>query len=276
MKFHRFVLAEVNTHTLFSRNSASSRAIPLRSKKEGVRKGMLDRLEDEGPAYPVRWPLEQPGMQGADEEADAVYARGLWVDACLSAVNHAEELRELGVHKSIVNRLLEPFNWHTAVITAESWEGFFRQRSWHHTADAQPEFATVATQVEDLYRNSRPTEIQYGEWHLPYIRPEELGEFSYDVLVKVSAARCARVSYLTHTGERDYTADIELYERLSGNEPPHASPLQHVATPDPLNESAYYIDPKYYGLEGTGCEMTVPIVGNYRGWMQLRHIVMGF
>jgi hypothetical protein len=107
MKFHRFVLAEVNTHTLFSRNSASSRAIPLRSKDRSLRKGMLDRLEDSGPAYPVRWPLEKPGMQGADEEADPTDSMQVWDLACEAAISHAEELAALGVHKSVVNRLLE-------------------------------------------------------------------------------------------------------------------------------------------------------------------------
>ena len=276
MKFHRFVLAEVNTHTLFSRNSASSRAIPLRSKREGVRKGMLDRLEDNGPAMPVRWPREQAGMQGADEEVDTKLAEIAWHGACESAINSAEILASLGVHKSVVNRLLEPFNWHTATITAESWEGFFRQRSWHRTKDAQPEFATVATMVEDLYNASTPREVGLNEWHLPYIRDEERGELETVDLCRVSSARCARTSYLTHTGKKDYEEDINLFNRLSGNEPPHASPLQHVATPDPTNECVFVISPAEYGLEGEPHQMVVPILGNYRGWVQFRHIVLGF
>jgi len=284
MKFHRFILAEVNTHTLFSRNSASSRAIPLRSKdrKDGSnpRNGMLDRLEDHGPAYPVRWPLEQPGMQGADEQVEDTFtAQQLWENAMLDAIQWAEALAEMGVHKSIANRIIEPFNWHVATITAEDWTGFFRQRSWHHTKEAQPEFATVATQVEDLYSASTPLLVEKGDFHTPYITPAERQEIDLFPRCKVSSARCARTSYLTHDGTRDLSADIDLYEKLVAGEPPHASPFQHVATPDPRNEQSFWIDPDDYGLNDWGLEpheMIVPIVGNARGWMQFRHILMAF
>lgn len=277
MKFHRFVLAEVNTHTLFSRNSASSRAIPLRSKDRDKRTGMLDRLEDQGPAMPVRWPKEQPGMQGADEQVDNIeLAEALWNQACEAAISTAEKLFAMGLHKSVVNRLLEPFNWHVATITAVDWDGFFRQRSWHHTKLAQPEFATVATMVEDLYTGSEPRELGYGEFHTPYIFPEEEGEFPWIDLAKISSARCARTTHLTHDGVRDVSEDFGLFNKLCTAEPPHASPFQHVATPEPQNETTFVIDPSNYGFEGEPYEMLVPIVGNARGWMQFRHILLGF
>jgi hypothetical protein len=267
------VLAEVNTHTLFSRNSGSSRAIPLRSKNL---KGTLDRLEAVGPAFPERWPLEQPGMQGADEEIEVLAGRLVWHDAMWDAIGHAEKLLELGLHKSVTNRLLEPFMLHTATITAVDFEGFFRQRSWHHTKLVQPEFGKVATLMEDLYRASTPESISSRDWHTPYIRPEERQEFPLEVRLAISAGRTARTSYLTHDGERDPDADVALYERLVEAEPPHASPLQHVMTPAEWNETTVLINPEDYGLEGTPKSMTVPIVGNCRGWMQLRHIVLGF
>lgn len=280
-RFHRFVLAEVNTHTLFSRNSASSRAIPLRSKDRAdgsnPRNGMLDRLEDHGIAYPIKWPKEQPGMQGADEEVDEVQAvKTTWEWAFDQAVIAAEELFDLGVHKSIINRLIEPFNWHTAVITAVDWDGFFAQRSWNHTKMAQPEFAMVATMIEDQYLSSTPREIFDGEFHTPYVRPEEEDEFSTFEKCKLSTGRCARVSYLTQDGVRDPQADFGMFDKLKDNDPPHASPFQHVATPDPANEFEYVIDPEEYGIEGYPRKtMKVPIIGNARGYMQLRHIILG-
>lgn len=280
MKFHRFVLAEVNTHTLFSRNSASSRAIPLRSKDRAdgsnPRNGMLDRLDRDGIAYPIKWPLEQPGMQGADEELTDPAVKATWEWAFEQAKMAAEQLYALGLHKSVINRLIEPFNWHTAVITATDWDGFFAQRSWNHTKQAQPEFASVATMVEDLYLGSEPEPVGDREFATPYIRPEEQDEFSQMELCQLSSARCARVSYLTHEGTRDPEADFSLYNDLESNKPPHASPFQHVATPDPANEFEYIIDPADYGIEGYPVRsMKVPIVGNARGWMQLRHIILG-
>jgi hypothetical protein len=70
-------------------------------------------------------------------------------------------------------------------------------------------------------------------------------------LLKISPARCARVSYLSHEGIRDNDADFGLYDKLTSDDPPHASPLEHVATPARPDE---YVD------------------GNFKGWHQLRHV----
>ena len=102
--FHRFVLAEFNTHRVFSRNSASSRAIPLQKQIKRIREGI---------AYPVLWASEQKGMQGGDEVDDTMTARMCWESAANDAIASALRLQDLGVHKSLVNRLLEPFMWHT-------------------------------------------------------------------------------------------------------------------------------------------------------------------
>jgi hypothetical protein len=61
---HRFVLAEMNTHRAFSRNSASSRAIPVQK--------IIDRVTND-PAWPVVWPKEQAGMQGGEEHDEEVF-----------------------------------------------------------------------------------------------------------------------------------------------------------------------------------------------------------
>jgi len=214
-------------------------------------------------------------MQGADEEVgDTRKAESVWDAACEAAITHAEHLASMGVHKSVVNRLIEPFNYHVATITAVDWDGFFKQRSWNHTKEAQPEFALVATMVEDIYNASTPTELPPTGWHTPYITDEEKRSLDTFLRCQISSARCARTSYLAHTGLKDHSEDIRLYERLVGA--PHASPLQHVATPDPNNEATVVIDPALYGLDGPTHTMVVPIVGNARGFMQFRHIVLGF
>lgn len=250
--FHRFILAEVNTHRLFSRSSASSRAVPTWKNIQKVR---------DNPAIPLVWASEQKGMQGGAEVDETQWAEDVWRSACANALSSAEMLAEAGVHKSIVNRVLEPFMWHTAIITATSYENFFGLRN---NPLAQPEFFALAAQMEAAYDESIPTPLSDGAWHRPYIRDEDWDELNdrgvpaHEIetgLNKVSAARCARVSYLTQAGTRDIDEDIRLYERLTDAQPPHSAPLEHVATPWRANVNEY----------GRAK------VGNFVGWRQLRY-----
>jgi thymidylate synthase ThyX len=236
---HRFVLAELNTHRVLSRNSASSRAIPTAKQ--------VRRLVED-PALPVEFGTNQRGMQAGEpltgEAHDAALAT--WLEARDHAVEAAERLFELGVHKQVVNRILEPFMWHTVIVSGTDWDGFWQQRC---SPLAQPEIRVAAEAMRDAYETSQPTALPDGGWHTPYVRDDER-DLDVELRKRISAARCARVSYLTHDGRRDLAADEELYERLITADPPHWSPLEHVATPAPD-----------------------PVPGNYRGWRQLRHAV---
>ena len=245
---HRFVLAEFNTHRVFSRNSASSRAIPVEKQLERVRYD---------PAYPIEWPCEQSGMQGGAllEGMDLAAAKYLWDTTrirTLDAVDtylkeHPDKSERL--HKSLLNRLLEPYFWHTICVTATEWDGWNLQRC---SPLAQPEIRVLAEKMREAMEASTPQELTPGQYHLPYVTEEDLDECDErDIDPRaISAARCARTSYLTQEGTRDLAKDVELFDRLSTASPPHASPLEHVATP--ANPG------------------TIP-PGNFRGWHQLRH-----
>ena len=215
--FPRYVLAEFNTHRTFSRNSASSRAIPVKKQ--------LDRILND-PFIGDHWGSNQPGMQaGAELNGEArEKAIEIWREAGRAAVRAAEQLAELGVHKQRTNRLLEPFMWHTVIVTATEWNNFFALRAHK---DAQPEIRDAACAMRNAMDTSVPNSIDYGEWHTPLILPDE--DYPLEDKIKISVGRCARVSYLTHDGVRDPTKDIELYERLV--EGGHMSPLEHVARP---------------------------------------------
>lgn len=241
---HRFVLAELNTHRVFSRNSASSRAIPVRKQ--------IARVVDD-PAIPVEFGANQRGMQAGEPLTGEDHDRALtaWLEARDRAVEAVTRLQELGVHKQVTNRLLEPFMWHTVIVTATEWDGFWEQRC---SPLAQPEIRVAAEAMKAAYDASEPVPVGMGEWHTPYLRDED-GDLDDETARKVSAARCARVSYLTHDGRRDISKDIELYERLVTARPPHWSPLEHVATPAPEGEST---------------------LGNLRAWRQLRHAVVAY
>lgn len=270
VRFHRFVLAEFNTHRVFSRNSASSRAIPLRKQVERVRSN---------PAMPVSWPAEQKGMQGGEELAEnrAWGAQSTWHHARADAVRHAESLSfGYGVHKSVVNRLLEPFMWHTVIVSATDWSGFFEQRC---SPLAQPEIRVAAEMMREAYESSEPTEIKAGDWHLPYVEEEDITAVlqaedrslpPHAVLARISAARCARVSYLTQDGRRDIRADLTLYERLVSARPPHFSPLEHVATPWSSNVRRERVTFKDLDDQWQDTQVLLPRVGNFLGWRQLR------
>lgn len=276
--FPRFVLAEFNTHRVFSRNSASSRAIPIAKQ--------LRRVLEE-PYVPVEFGSNQPGMQaGAALEGDKreaaerewLRARDDAVRRVLGLVSEPAELAEggdleealgrveesiraksqpaawLNVHKQVANRLLEPFMWHTVIVTATEWDNFWNLRCH---SDAQPEIRLVAETMRDVAAASEPEELAEDEWHLPLVRPEDREQVgSIEDLIKISAGRCARVSYLTHAGVRDLGADIELHDRLL--ESGHMSPLEHPARPlsaDELEKSEWS--------------------GNFRGWHSYRKTISG-
>jgi thymidylate synthase ThyX len=285
VKFHRFVLAEFNTHRVFSRNSASSRAIPFEKQ--------VSKIEGSGLAFPLAWPQEQKGMQGGELVSTEIANKAdyIWRKASEASIACARTLRELPggddefdkviIHKSVVNRLLEPFMWHTAVVTATAWGNFFDQRC---SPLAQPEIRAAAELMQQAYVQSEPKLLKPGEWHLPYIQEEDweamsnqvgLGVSMYPQMVKVSAARCARVSYLTQDGSRDLTEDLNLYERLVSTKPQHWSPLEHVAMPWLGNrqEGVFMVpsidDKTYHNVDLTHR----PKTGNLLGWASLRTIV---
>ena len=263
VKMHRFVLAEMNTHRAFSRNSASSRAIPSTVQ--------ISRIQEDL-AYPVFWGSNQSGMQAGEEleKTRMMLAIDAWKFASLDSIDWAKSMHSLNLHKQIVNRILEPYMWHTAVITATEWDNFFHQRC---SPMAQPEMKAVADCMQYAYYSHEPQLIEYGGWHLPYLRKEDMSDFRafaseeslavekygtvaviQGVAKRVSVARCARVSYLTQKGQRDFREDLNLFERLETQG--HWSPFEHIATPMDAKPLAIY----------TGNNWS----GNFRGWKQIR------
>ena len=222
---------------MISKNSASSRAIPT-SK-------MIQRVRDD-PAFPIHWGANVSGMSAREEVHEPMAAWGLWREALDSALRIAEEMREMSLHKQVVNRILEPFSYITVIASATDWDNFFALRDH---PDAQPEMQMLAKMMKSAYNESTPKLRRPGEWHLPLIDEDDY--FSTEEWPKVSAGRCARVSYLTHDGKRDWREDIKLYEKLTSSIPMHASPLEHPAVALDSSERT----------------------GNFTGWMQLRKIV---
>ena len=263
----RIVLAEFNTHRQFSRNSASSRAIPIEK--------MLARVIDD-PYMPEQWDRNGAGMQGHGplEAGDAREADEVWQRASEDMLDHARRLHDLGVHKQWANRLLEPFLWHTVIVTATEWSNFFNLRC--HPA-AHPAIRNTAEAMHAAMQASTPTRLEFGQWHLPFVDERDTGLSTRDK-IKVSCARCARVSYLTHDGVRDPAEDIRLHDRLLSAG--HMSPFEHVARPLQYREAVVYTPPlaEIQLGETLGVSPQNPALtycGNFRGWVQYRKTIAG-
>lgn len=218
VKYPRFVLPQLNTHRVFSRSTASSRAVPTAKLIDMVRNN---------PVIPVHWGQNQAGMVAENEmeEARVAAAKMVWLEAADTAANIAQELAEIGVHKQVVNRVLEPFMWAETIITATEWDNFFNLRL---ADDAQPEIQALAKAIKKAMDESVP--VLRG-CHLPYLRKDELsdnGFRTYEQKAKISAARCARVSYLNHNKQTpSVEEDLKLADRLI--EAGHMSPFDHQA-----------------------------------------------
>lgn len=223
LTYPRCIHSEVMTHRMFARNSASSRAIPVER--------MIARVE-RSPFVPIYWGTNKAGMQAGEEHEDQAACEQAWLSGAEEAVGRAHRLNRLGLHKQIVNRVLEPYLWHTTIVTGleHAWRNFFKLRCH---PDAEPHINRIATIAQTAYRNRWPMRVPFESWHLPLTGFPGDNALTPDELRRVSVARCARVSYLTHDGRRDVDADFALYDRLKASG--HWSPFEHVARPVPGN-----------------------------------------
>lgn len=225
-RYPRIIHAEMLTHRMFARNASSSRARPF---KDMVREVM------ESPYVPEVFTAEKRGMQGGEPIADQILSSSCWNRAMGYAVGQAESLHHRGVHKSICNRLLEPFGWITTLITGTHWQHFFNLRDHE---DAEPAMQKTARLIREAIEGSVPRETPVGGWHAPYAPRLRDGQWpaewvSTEAICRAAAARCARVSYRAYDGSTSIEADLALAEKLlegSGGYG-HWSPFEHVATP---------------------------------------------
>lgn len=269
LTYPRYIHSEFMTHRVFSRNASSSRAIPVKRMIEQVRNN---------PVIPPKVFMNQKGMVG-ETEADVVTATefyALWGEAAENACKTAEMMERMGIHKQHVNRILEPFQFIKVIVTATEWYNFFILRL---APDAQPEIRQLARAIYDemdRYHNkdvgilevSIPRKdcpdifarIGADKVHtivsLPYITDEdikEIGKENYSQLMKISAARCARVSYNNHDGSKpDLEKDMKLYDHLYDGR--HMSPMEHACIQAP--------DYRKYA--------------NLTGWKSLRYLVENY
>ena len=265
--FPRIILAEFNTHRAFSRNSASSRAIPFAKMVESI---------ETNPFIPIAWQKDHKGMQGTEylDNSSSKQAILTWLSARDLAVEQAMDLNDnIGVTKQLCNRLLEPFMYHKVIMTSseDGIKHFFNLRCPRYIMEyyATPE----SLEITDATFFSRKQYTEYAtkkslwfpktedQWYSinesqAEIHIQALAEAMYDVYkestpkelnagewhipfcnedldiednLKVATANCARVSYTTVGSEKtsSYENDIRLYNTLL--ESGHLSPFEHCA-----------------------------------------------
>lgn len=259
LKFPRTVLAEFNTHRVFSRNSASSRA---RSVKATIKEVI------ENPYIPL-WTINKAGMSGhwasprVEAEATEVYLAGrdAAVRTALALLVGSDRIEGFGrddkeiasrysevvdyyydhmysgtgaepdfglsVHKQVLNRVLEPYMFHEVIVTSSYFDNFLKLRD-HNEAD--PAIWGVSHLLGEAIAHSEPT---ISEIHAPFSSNLEktliLGQpwpVARPHLIK-SAMESAQISYNDKSRAIKSTATAERGESLltAG----HLSPFEHVA-----------------------------------------------
>ena len=363
--FPRYILAELNTHRMLSKNSASSRAIPFRKMVKSVLTN---------PFIPYAFQKDHLGMQGTeyfDNNTDYSLPEFLtilsdtfkyqsdlefktkedkqilsllteitdkqketkktlqewWLYCRDKAVKCAILMASLGVTKQLANRLLEPFMYHKVLVSGTEWENFFELRgpqywlegskgittvdykSWKELSKAYPTMVNednsilqklqhnkgqadihmmfLAEAIYDAIKESTPTKLKDGEWHLPFSNEIDLGKVAslsvnkdlsiLELIQRISISRCARLSYQT-LGDNpiiDYEADLKLYDNLYKSK--HASPFEHVAKAMTDHEYNTYFKgiADYESIEGYNLtdDKGLGWCRNYRGFIQYRELL---
>jgi len=290
--YPRFILAELNTHSLLKRNSASSRAIPIAKVIEQVRNDY---------AMPVHWGKNQPGMSAKEElvAPQLNEVKGMWEDAAMEAAYIAEKMDKCGAHKQVANRIMEPFQWMKTVLTATEFDNFFYLR---RHPDADPNIAALAECMWQAMHAAPIFDLYPGEWHVPYVHrkracPRLEGSFgpieywdlrdavqlTLEQALAVSSSCCAQTSF--RTTDDSIEKAQRIFERLVESKPVHASPFEHQATPMQATKGYSYRNTvNDYGVNNIDVQSWEPGIthmdrkcgfwsGNLNGFIQHRQLL---
>lgn len=216
LKYPRIIHSEFMTHRMIARNAKSSRAMSIEK--------MIKEVQDD-PFIPNRWPVASKTMHNSEwlDSPERIFAEVSWLNARNNAVKSAERLANDGVHKQIVNRLLEPWMYIEVIASATEWNNFFELR---RSDFAQPEFKLLADNMFNEISNNDPIETII---HNPGVYDRLTTSIDNKNFIIANCGSIARVSYGKSARGTDIAIDLELGERLLENR--HMSPFEHVAVP---------------------------------------------
>ena len=281
LDYPRFIHGEFMTHREISKNSSSSRAIPVVT--------MIDQIYRDT-AMPIHWGKAQKGMQAREEHSAPIeWKNGFftpqeaWLLARDSACEIATAFAQAGYHKQVANRLTEPFQHMRVLATANRWDNFFNLRleSFEGEYQAQPEIHGLAIKIYEALDASTPVKLLAGEWHTPFYKHGywKLGDsVSLDKAIDISTSCSAQTSYRKLDDSEKKAREMRAKLREGGAV--HASPFEHVATP--VGKCAIWMEdgvPKVTSAMGMNKGIThiamdgVPCSGNLRNFIQYRQLL---
>lgn len=267
IEYPRFIHGEFMTHRSLSKNSSSSRAIPIQK--------MLDQIES-NMALPIYWGKNKSGMQAVEEVSKFDEAKSVlnWERSFNYTKERVLDMVDIGLHKQVPNRLTEPFQMMKVVVTGTDWHNFFNLRIH---PDAQPEICMLAYKIYKAMEESDPVKLKVHDWHLPYVNIgwNSRGDTTYfnenfDVIdledaIKISASCCAQVSY-RNTDMSLEKAD-KIFNMLIKSDVLHASCFEHLATP--IRNQDGLINGWDFGITHQNKQGQL-FSGNLRGWISYR------
>lgn len=279
--YPRWILAELNTHRVFSRSAASTRAVPIKKQLEYI----LDN-----PAMPVFFGRNQKGMQSSTplEDSEVQDCHRIIKETLGFVAGKVEELSSLGLHKQHSGRYLEPWMHVKSVITATEYDNFFALR---RHKDAQPEIQELANCMWQAREQSSPQQLAPRQWHLPYFEAtnmvntwestalkEDGSRYTLDEAIKISASCCAQISY--RSLDTSIEKAMKIYDALVTSKPVHASPFEHLGTPmvECTNETMMNAAtmPSTWQAGVTHMDKNYNLwSGNFKGWVQYRQLIPG-
>lgn len=272
LSYPRYIHSELMTHRVFSRNASSTRAIPYNTFKETTKKEFF---------YPI-WTFNQKGMQGKiiDELETINSANEIWENIYGLISPELDKLYQLGIHKQNINRLMEPYQCIKVLVTSTNWSNFLNLRNHK---DAQPEIQELAKKIDKALKENEPEYLKPGQWHVPFDGhhiidlSSDKKVFGLEESLKISVARCARISYNSVNGSSStLERDMELFDKLISANPKHLSPTEHqacVPKEDQLDGFNCYYTKKFNSGNPEWKYVKGPFHSNLEGWIQYRKLI---
>lgn len=280
LEYPRVIHAQLLTHRVFSKNSSSSRAVPIKSA--------IDQI-DQNPAQYI-WTENQSGMSG-QVITDPVKLNkineamtNLWnqVKQTVLYLGSKESEGGLNVHKQNAARPLEYYQNIRIVLTSTEWENW----DWLRIdSAAQPEIALLAKLIKEARESGDYLKLVEGEWHVPFIvrkvnpstdeltyhHPETHAELSIQEAKELSMSICAQTSFRKEDYSDEKTENV--IGKLFTGKKVHASPSEHQATPIPNFTGSFYETsnwPDGVTHMDRNCDFWS---GNFKHWIQNRQLI---
>lgn len=151
LTYPRIIHSEMMTHRMFSRNASSSRAVPVDKMIKAVRENTF---------CPFEFQKSHKGMQGSEyfTGAERQECINLWIESAELALQQAEKMKAKGISKQIINRILEPYQYYTVLITGskEGWDNFFELRCPQYSFDNVKFYKSRKEAALDIWGKEQP------------------------------------------------------------------------------------------------------------------------